>query len=197
MSQTWASFGDLTAKARIRNAALDLYGANGESATTIRAIAKSAGVTPGLVLHHFGSKAGLRHAVSQLVAERFVQALAAVPATGSVAEVSAARDAVVAKMLQDQPELDAYLRRSILESSEAGAELLERLMDITLDQVRALHAAGVGAAKTSDTVRAISILVRQIGQLVLAPTLKQIWVYASGISGESAAVPEIDITLRT
>ena len=194
MSRAWASSGDLTAKARIRNAALELYGATGESATTIRAIAEAAGVTPGLVLHHFGSKDGLGKAVAQLVADWFVGVLEDVPMVGSASEITAARDASVAAMLQQHPELVAYLRRAILESNPAGTELLERLMDITLDQVRALHAAGIGSAKTSDTARAISILMRQIGRLVLAPTLEQIWIYSGGASTDP---PGINVTLET
>ena len=40
---------DLTAKARIRNAAFALYANYGEDATSMRAIAEAAGVTVGLV----------------------------------------------------------------------------------------------------------------------------------------------------
>ena len=54
---------DLTAKARIRNAALDLYAANGEDGTSLRTVATAAGVTVGLVVHHYGTKDGLREAV--------------------------------------------------------------------------------------------------------------------------------------
>ena len=44
---------------------------DGFEATTVRAIAEDAGVSPGLVIHHFGSKEGLRracdrHAVDQI-----------------------------------------------------------------------------------------------------------------------------------
>src|SRR5690625_4202109 len=50
---------DLHAKARIRNAAIDCFGRHGFE-VGIRQIADVAGVSPGLVAHHFGSKAGLR-----------------------------------------------------------------------------------------------------------------------------------------
>jgi TetR/AcrR family transcriptional regulator, regulator of cefoperazone and chloramphenicol sensitivity len=53
---------DLTARARIRDAALELFGERGYRGTSIRDIARAAGVSPGLVQHHFGSKEGLRQA---------------------------------------------------------------------------------------------------------------------------------------
>jgi AcrR family transcriptional regulator len=56
---------DLTARAAIRNATLRLFADRGPDAVSVRAIASEAGVSPALVLHHFGSKAGLREAVDQ------------------------------------------------------------------------------------------------------------------------------------
>jgi AcrR family transcriptional regulator len=53
---------DLTARARIRDAALRLFGEHGFEAATTRRIADTAGVSPGLVRHHFGSKQALRQA---------------------------------------------------------------------------------------------------------------------------------------
>ena len=53
---------DLTARARIRDAALLLFGEHGFEAATTRRIAEAAGVSPGLVRHHFGSKQALRQA---------------------------------------------------------------------------------------------------------------------------------------
>jgi len=43
---------DLNAAARIRNAALEGFAANGVAATSIRDVAAAAGVSPGLVQHH-------------------------------------------------------------------------------------------------------------------------------------------------
>ncbi|GAA3548292.1 TetR/AcrR family transcriptional regulator [Nonomuraea rosea] len=51
---------DLTARARIREAAVKLFGELGFERTTFRGIAELAGVAPSLVRHHFGSKQSLR-----------------------------------------------------------------------------------------------------------------------------------------
>lgn len=62
---------DLTTQARIREVALSLFPERGFSATTVRQIAGQAGVSPALVLHHFGSKEGLREACDRHVVARF------------------------------------------------------------------------------------------------------------------------------
>lgn len=60
---------DLTARARIRDAAVELFADSGYSGTSIRDVARAAGVSAGLVQHHFGSKAGLREACDEHVLE--------------------------------------------------------------------------------------------------------------------------------
>ncbi len=54
---------------RLRDAALALFGEQGYAATTVRAIAERAGVTAGLVVHHYGTKENLRAAVDRYVLE--------------------------------------------------------------------------------------------------------------------------------
>src|SRR3981081_2661998 len=58
---------DLTARARIRDAALRHFAERGVDGTTIRGIAADAGVSAGLVQHHFGSKEELRAACDAYV----------------------------------------------------------------------------------------------------------------------------------
>ncbi|MBB5782480.1 TetR/AcrR family transcriptional regulator [Nonomuraea jabiensis] len=56
---------DLTARARIRDAAMRHIGEHGFERATIRGIAETAGVSLGLVRHHFGSKQALREACDE------------------------------------------------------------------------------------------------------------------------------------
>lgn len=58
---------DRTARARIRDEALRLFGNHGPDAVTLRDIAAAAGVSPALVVRHYGSKDGLREAVDDHV----------------------------------------------------------------------------------------------------------------------------------
>src|ERR1700752_1197302 len=66
---------DRTARAVIRDEALRLFAARGPDGVTVRQIAAAAGVSPGLVLHHFGSKEGLRQAADEHVLGLFDQVL--------------------------------------------------------------------------------------------------------------------------
>ncbi|MCE5292058.1 MAG: TetR family transcriptional regulator [Nocardiaceae bacterium] len=59
---------DLTTRARVRDAAIATFGDQGFD-VGVRAIAKAAKVSPGLVNHHFGSKEGLRAECDAFVLE--------------------------------------------------------------------------------------------------------------------------------
>jgi TetR/AcrR family transcriptional regulator, regulator of cefoperazone and chloramphenicol sensitivity len=63
------AFEDLTARARIREAALTHFASEGYERATIRGIAQTAGVSPGLLRHHYGSKEALREACDAYVFE--------------------------------------------------------------------------------------------------------------------------------
>jgi AcrR family transcriptional regulator len=59
---------DLTAAARIRDAAIEQFGQHGFG-TGLRAVGEAAGVSAALVIHHYGSKHDLRKACDGYVAE--------------------------------------------------------------------------------------------------------------------------------
>src|SRR3954462_13965947 len=65
---------DLTAVASIRHAALERFARDGVAGTTIRDVAKTAGVSPGLVQHHYRTKADLERAVNEHVLQIAVEA---------------------------------------------------------------------------------------------------------------------------
>jgi AcrR family transcriptional regulator len=60
---------DPVARVRIRDAALKHFAEHGYDRATIRAIAQSAGVSHGMLRHHFGSKLALREACDDYVFE--------------------------------------------------------------------------------------------------------------------------------
>lgn len=63
---------DLTTRARIRDAAVKLFGRDGFASTSVRAVAAEAGVSAALVIHHFASKDGLRRACDEFVVAEFL-----------------------------------------------------------------------------------------------------------------------------
>lgn len=136
------SVDDLTAAARIRDAAIELFGRDGFG-VGVRAIAAAAGVSPGLVNHHFGSKDGLRKACDDHVAETIRRGKSETirtsdPATwlGQLAEI------------EDYAPLMAYLMRTL----QTGGELAKMLWHTMMDNTRAYLEEGVraGTVKASD-----------------------------------------------
>lgn len=174
MTNPRATNEDLTAKARIRNAALDLYAQYGEDRISLRDIASAAGVTLGLVQHHFKTKAGVRDAVDQLVVDYFAHALAQVPAEGSARHVAAARDEAVARMLRDNPGGQLRAARGA-RSSEDRLHLLDALIELTRREITALRGSGVASTKRPESNQILGVLIRQMGELLLQPMVDAVW----------------------
>jgi AcrR family transcriptional regulator len=162
--------GDLTGKANIRNAALRLFAERGHDAVTVREIAAAAGVSPALVVHHFGSKEGLRAAVDGYAAQAFdalfsmdERELAEVlsgDSGGSVAEM-------FARTFPHGSPLPAYLRRLLLVNDPAGAALFGRWYALTRQLLGSM--AEIGAAQTTEdpAVRAAFLLVNDLAVILL------------------------------
>ncbi|MGX9670598.1 TetR/AcrR family transcriptional regulator [Mycobacterium sp. HM-7] len=166
-----ATVDDLTAKARIRNTALDLYATHGEDRISLRAIAAEAGVAVGLVQHHFKTKAGLRNAVDQLVVDYFAGALADVPEDAS----TAVRDDAVRDMLRANPAVVDYVRRALLQPNVADSHLVDVIVDLTQREVRAARKTGRASTTRRENTQVVAVLARQMGELLLAPMVDAVW----------------------
>ena len=184
---------DLTARSRIRQAALELYAEYGEDRVSMRKVAAEVGVTIGLIQHHFGTKEGLRRAVDGVVVDSVVEALATVDHSGSPAEVVAARDAAVRQMLEQNPVIVQYLNRSLLEPSGRGGPLLEAIVDLTIRVVEGLRTEGLASTRTSDKVQVVRTLMGQVGELFLEPVVAGIWAQ---VDGDPERRPSIRITVE-
>lgn len=187
---------DLTAKARIRNAALELYAANGEDRTPMRAVAAAAGVTVGLVVHHYGSKDGLREAVEQIVVERFASALASAPTDGAGEQIARVRNESVAEMLVRNPEVVNYLRRALLEPGGQRGQLLERLTELTHREVVAMRETGAAARGRADSVQVVDVIINQMGRLFLQPLVDAVWTHLGTFTHtEGHSKPELGVSV--
>ncbi|MGO2002759.1 TetR/AcrR family transcriptional regulator [Arthrobacter rhombi] len=185
---------DLTSKARIRNAALTLFAQQGEDGTSMRAIATAAGVTVGLVTHHYGTKDGLREAVDTLIVELFAETLRLLPQEGSARWILGLRDEAVAEMLHANPTIIDYVRRSLLHGPGRPGDILSRLSALTAEQTRILREAGVVSMDRSVTEQTVTTIVRQFGRLLLQPLANRI-VDEFGEAGESA--PELYVGVKS
>ncbi|QBI18816.1 TetR/AcrR family transcriptional regulator [Egibacter rhizosphaerae] len=113
---------DLTARARIRDAALEQFAEKGIEGATMRGIASAAGVSLGLVQHHFGTKAGLRVACDELVIEVFNRRVLHLHEKGQLADANALGD-----LFAEGPLLMRYLSRAALEGSQTADEVFDHL----------------------------------------------------------------------
>jgi len=162
---------DLTARARLRDAALALFAAHGVTGTSVRDIAKAAGVSPGLVTHHFGSKEGLRQEVDDAMATVFSEALVDIP-EGTPQEMMVWVNDAFANAMESWPEMRAYLRRSLLEDSEASRALFNRFLDLTRQIMRRYKSAGILRDDVDSLWTPYQILFLHFGPLLMAPLIQ-------------------------
>ena len=117
------SVDDLTAVARIRDAAIEQVGQHGFT-VGLRAIATAAGVSAALVIHHFGSKEGRLRACDDYLAEQIREA-----------KTESLRSSDPASWLRAVAEIDtyapmmAYLVRSLQSGSDLAKEFWQRMID--------------------------------------------------------------------
>jgi AcrR family transcriptional regulator len=109
---------DLTARARIREAAIALFAEKGITATSIRDIAQAAGVSSGLLRHHFGSKEGLRDACDEY-------ALAQVKELG----IQFTETNVLGRITPEIMRLQQYLIRSVMDGSPTALAMFDRTLE--------------------------------------------------------------------
>jgi AcrR family transcriptional regulator len=99
-------------EARILEAAARLFVESGYERTTIRGIARAAGVDAGLVMHYFGSK--------QELFQRITRASPAQPLGGTPEQVSEQILAILADSLTNEPVQSLAVLRSMLTHPEAA-----------------------------------------------------------------------------
>jgi len=114
---------DLTAAARIRDAAIEEFGAHG-FAVGLRSIAQSAGVSAALVIHHFGSKDGLRRACDDYVTE-YIRAAK----SDSMQHASPAAWLAQLAEIESFAPMTAYLMRTLREGGDLAKTLLHTMTE--------------------------------------------------------------------
>jgi AcrR family transcriptional regulator len=163
---------DLSAAAAIRIAAMGLFAERGYADVTVRQIAAAAGVSPALVIHHYGSKEKLRDILDERVAA-FIEALLAdlerVPAEGGSASLAQ----LFADRLEREPVLAGYVRRLLGDGSPAGIALFRRLYRATQAGLRALEHAGVVRPGQDQAVRDAFLLCNDLAVVLLRPHIMQ------------------------
>ncbi len=160
---------DRTARAVIRDEALRLFGAHGPDAVSVRKVAAAAGVSPGLVIHHFGTKDGLRAAVDAHVLAQFTGMLGELTGESNLYAPRAAGSLteVFARYLPAGSPMPDYLRRLLLEGGETGLRLFSQLYQASRMAMDAMVTAGMAVPGTDPAVRAAILLCNDLVVLLL------------------------------
>lgn len=182
---------DLTTRARIRDSALVLFGRDGFAATSVRAIASAAGVSPGLVLHHFGSKDDLRAACDAFIVE---QSLGRSDELGDGSSSSATIQRWLADVDQFRPQLD-YMARMLTDDSPGADRLFDLLVAGTTKMIREQIAAGIMRATPDVDVTALYVTAYGIVPIILSRQMGRV-LGADGLSAEAvrrSTLPILDL----
>lgn len=152
---------------RIREAAIIEFAAHGFPRTTVRGIATAAGVSPGLVIHHFGSKDDLRVACDDHVFEALTEA------KRQNAQIS---PLAVAEVFFDGGQMQAYaeyLLKSLLDPSEQGQRYFDHYVETT-EQIIDEGFAGYTLRKAEDRrAQATAMAMLALAPLLLEPRIRR------------------------
>lgn len=151
---------------RIRVAALKSFATYGVSATSLRTVAAAAGVSVGLVQHHFATKAGLVKAVDDHALGVVIAAIAGPipePPADSLDEMGDR----VTRMLAEHPDVVDYVGRALLDGSPLGTTTFDTLMGLGIARWKQRDERGETRPDVDLTWAAINSLVLALGTMIL------------------------------
>lgn len=151
----------MSTRARIRDTAVRRYGIDGFG-TGLRSIAADADVSPALVLHHFGSKEGLRQAcdahVLQVIKEH--KRAATGPSGPSAAFMAMAQIDELAPLL-------GYALNSIADGGEAARAFFDHFVADAEEYISAAVAEGAIRPSRDERARAVYLTLAGFGAILL------------------------------
>jgi len=172
---------------RLIKVTMGLFAERGFDGVTVRDIATAAGVSVGLINHHFGSKEGLRDAVDRYFLAQFEEVLTADPsrekadsaATEAGVEPALEQyaewvDGWIGRHIDDWDASKAYLRRALLEGNEWGASLFERFYQVARTTVDRADVRGNIRPDVDRLWLPFLLIYLEVGTLLLEPFVERI-----------------------
>ena len=153
--------GDRTTPARLRDAFIELVAEAGAKAATARAVADRAGVSLGLIRHHFGSMGKLLHAadrhVADLVRARKEEAIAR----------GAGFDALGAVRATGSDHIMGYLAMRLGDDADGINDLVDVMIADAEGYIRSSVDAGLMTPSADEHARAAMLTLYALGSLAL------------------------------
>jgi AcrR family transcriptional regulator len=151
---------------RIRGAALKTFAMHGASATSLRMVAAAAGVSVGLVQHHFVNKAGLIKAVDDHVLGMVIAAIAG-PLPAAPADTLDEMGDRVTGIVAEHPDVVDYVGRALIDGSPLGTTIFDTLAGSGMVRWNQRHERGETRADLDLTWASINAMVLALGTLIL------------------------------
>lgn len=155
---------EITTRARIRDAAVHRFARTGFGAS-VRAIASDAAVSPGLVIHHFGSKRGL-----QLACDDFVLARIAEAKRQNMSRATIGGLIEVLEQADDHSPLLSYVLRSLQTGGPAGKAFVEQTIADTEQYTAEAVGSGIVKPSRDERARVRYLVLSTLGTLLLSLT---------------------------
>jgi AcrR family transcriptional regulator len=164
---------DLTAAARIRQAALEGFARSGVASTSLRDVARAAGVSPGLVQHHYRSKAALREAVDQYVIEVAAAALEGLEEVSDPEDLIAALGDRLTLIVREHHHALLYVARGAAEGDESALKLFDAFVALADEQIKRLDEAGLVRNGIDLRWAALHAVVGKLGTALFEPAINR------------------------
>jgi AcrR family transcriptional regulator len=145
---------------------MEVFSQQSASEATLQMIADSAGVSVGLVQHHFGSKDGLIAAVDAHVMA-VIGAAMTQPLPESPTEAVLEMGSRVGSLLSDHRAVVDYLARLLVDGTESGAAFFDATVAIVVSHWEQLAASGATRANLDVVWAALNPTLLVFGAIIL------------------------------
>jgi len=139
---------DLTARAQIRDAAIECFAQSGFRAS-FRDIASRAGVSPALITHHFSSKANLRRECDAEVLRRYRSTK-----IGAIGLLPGGFSRLAATVTHDEAVMSVYVLRAVSAGGRAAGVFLDQFTEQVAAVLADYESAGLIRPSRDEVSRA-------------------------------------------
>lgn len=154
---------------RLVDTACALISESGVAATSLRSVARSAGVSAPLVVHHFGSKAGLVAACDARVCEAVDDCMSTMRDPDRTGDLIGSW----MELLGTTPYL-GYITQSLRDGGTAGSHLFDHLYEMSCEVDTAMRSSGVAQATDDPEMRALLMMALDMGMLLLSEHVERV-----------------------
>ena len=173
---------DRSGRDRIIDAAVAAFAEHGVAGTSLKTIAAAAGVSPALIVHHFGSKDGLRQACDERILGSMRHQMREAVAQGAQLDVLDA----FRRRQEAQPRALPYLARCLAEGTPSVVALVDELAAEAVRVMEEGVANGTYVPTEHARERALVLLIWSLGAVTLHEHVQRL--LGADLTGEPASL---------